>query len=121
MATPNMHHIRECVQDYGPTPGFWLFAFDGMLGRQPNNHSPEVQIMRRFTRESNLYHIQPSAEFHEPFSRVYPLSESDFQSSGPKTLSITHWAQITSSDLTTVKWFIDLTYFKLPTNSHLKQ
>ena len=122
VGTPNMHlhaHIRECVEDYGPTPGFWLFAFErynGMLGKQPNNnHSPEVQIMRRFTRESSLYHIQPSAEFHEPFSRVYPLS--DVQSSGSQTISTMHWAQMTSSDLTVVKWSIDLTYFKLPTNS----
>ncbi len=36
--TPNMHlhcHIRSCVEDYGPSHGFWLFAFErynGILG-----------------------------------------------------------------------------------------
>ena len=125
VGTPNMHlhaHIRECIEDYGPTPGFWLFAFErknGLLGRQPNNnHSPEVQIMRRFTRKSSLFCIQPSTEFQEPFCSMYPLSNvSDVQSSGSQTISVTHWAQITSSDLTIVKWSVDLTYFKLPTNS----
>ena len=124
VGTPNMHlhaHIREGIKDYGPTPGFWLFAFEqynGLLGRQPNNHSPKVQIMCRFTRESSLFHIQPSTEFHEQFCSMYPLSNvSDVQTSGSQTISVTHWAQITSSDLTIVKWCIDLTYFKLPTNS----
>ena len=125
VCTPNMHlhaHIRECIEDYGPTPGFWLFAFErynGILGRQPNNnHSPEVQIMRRFTRESSLYRIQPSAEFQQQFSGVYPLlNVSDVQSSCSQTISTTHWAQMTSTDLTIVEWSIDLTYFKLTTNS----
>ncbi len=126
VATPNMHlhaHIRECIEDYGPTPGFWLFAFErynGILGRQPNNnHSPEIQIMRRFTRESNLFRLQPSTEFQEQFSSMYPLSGvSDVQNKDAQTISTTHWAQMTSSDLTLVKWTIDFTYFKLPTNSH---
>ena len=63
VSTPNMHlhaHIRECVEDYGPVQSFWLFSyerFNGMLGKQPhNNKSIEVQVMRRFMRDSKLMH-----------------------------------------------------------------
>ena len=57
--TPNMHlhaHLYECIMDYGPIHGFWLFAFErfnGILGQQPNNNrSIEVQLMRRFLRDN---------------------------------------------------------------------
>ena len=53
--TPNMHmhcHLRECVLDYGPLHGFWLYPFErynGILGAMPNNNRCiEVQIMKRF-------------------------------------------------------------------------
>lgn len=82
-----------------PTLGFWLFAserYNRILGRQPNNnHSPEVQIMRRFTREGNLFRLQPSTEFQEHFSNMYPLaSVSDVQNKGAQTISTTHWVQL---------------------------
>ena len=90
VATPNMHlhaHIRECIEDYGPTPGFWLVTFEcynGILGRQPNNnHSPEIQIMRCFTQESDLFRLQPSTELQDHFSSMYPLaSVSHLQNKG---------------------------------------
>ena len=94
--------------------------YNGILGREPNNnHSPEVQIICATSLEkSSLYRIQPSAEFQQQFSGVYPLlNVSDVQSSCSQTISTTHWAQITSTDLTIVEWSIDLTYFKLTTNS----
>ena len=43
--TPNMHmhcHLRTCVEDYGPSHSFWLFAFErynGILGSTPTNNS----------------------------------------------------------------------------------
>ena len=50
--TPNMHihcHLRQCVLDYGPFHGFWLYSFErynGILGAMPNNNrSIEVQIL----------------------------------------------------------------------------
>lgn len=41
--TPNMHqhmHFPDCLLDYGPAPGFWLFAFErynGILSDIPTN------------------------------------------------------------------------------------
>ncbi|XP_071143344.1 uncharacterized protein [Mytilus edulis] len=57
--TPNMHlhyHLSDCIRDYGPVYSFWLFSFErynGHLGSLPkNNRSVELQMMRRFTRDS---------------------------------------------------------------------
>ena len=111
----SMHTFVNVLKTMGQHQGFGYLPLSDITEYLENHHSPEVQIMCRFTRESSLYHIQPSAEFHEPFSRVYPLS--DVQSSGSQTISTMHWVQMTSSDLTVVKWSIDLTYFKLPTKS----
>jgi len=33
---PNLHlhyHLKNCLFDYGPSSSFWLFGFDGVLGR----------------------------------------------------------------------------------------
>ena len=56
--TPNMHlhmHLADCVLDYGPVYGFWLFSFErynGILGKYPtNNKSVELQMMRKFIRD----------------------------------------------------------------------
>jgi len=56
--TPNMHihsHLKDCILDYGPLHGFWLFAFEhfsGPLGSLPNNNrSIELQLMNRFIRD----------------------------------------------------------------------
>ena len=42
--TPNMHmqcHLADCVRDFGPIYGFWLFSFErynGVLGKYPTNN-----------------------------------------------------------------------------------
>ena len=53
--TINMHlhlHLINCLQDYGPSNAFWLYAFErynGILGSFPtNNIQIESQIMKRF-------------------------------------------------------------------------
>ena len=63
--TPNMHlhcHLAECIRDFGPSHGFWLFPFErynGLLGRQPhNNRSIELQLMRCFL--TNNFNLQIS-------------------------------------------------------------
>lgn len=53
--TPNMHlhgHLHECLTDFGPIHGFWLFSFErynGLLGMyNTNKKNIESQIMERF-------------------------------------------------------------------------
>ena len=57
--TPNMHmhlHLAECLYDFGPLHGFWLYSFErynGLLGKQPtNNRSIELQLIKRFLKDN---------------------------------------------------------------------
>ena len=79
--TPNMHmhaHLRECLLDYGPVYGFWLFSFErynGILGSQPtNNRCIEAQLLERFIEDnyvrSSAVHMSDS--FHDDFSDFFP-------------------------------------------------
>ena len=75
--TPNMHiacHLHECIQDYGPMHGFWLFSFErcnGILENQPfNNRSIEVQLMRRFLQDGFFLTIK---HFVDTFQPVYDV------------------------------------------------
>lgn len=70
--TPNMHlhgHLAEVVKDYGPVYSFWLFSFErynGHLGSLPNNNkSVEVQMMKRFLRDSMVRCIPLPTTFEE--------------------------------------------------------
>lgn len=72
--TPNMHlhgHLSECIHDYGPMFGFWLFSFErynGMLGKFPNNQKHiEVQLMRRFETEMQLHTLSLPQMFQDQF------------------------------------------------------
>lgn len=78
--TPNMHlhcHLVECVRDYGPIFGFWLFSFErynGMLGKFPNNQKHiEFQLMQRFETEMQLYSLSLPQQFHDSFYSVESL------------------------------------------------
>lgn len=83
--TPNMHlqcHLKECVTDYDPLHGFWLFSFErfnGILGQLQNNkRSVEVQLMDRFVRDTLMTSIQLPEEFNEEFYHFF--------SSGPQSV-----------------------------------
>ena len=72
MTTPNMHmhcHLRDCVMDFGPISGFWLFPyerFNGILGELPsNNRSFEIQLMKRFLNDQSMHSISVPQEFSE--------------------------------------------------------
>ena len=63
--TPNMHlhmHLADCLKDFGPVYGFWLFSFErynGILGKfQTNNRSIEIQMMRKFVRDQAFRDLQ---------------------------------------------------------------
>ena len=70
----HMHaHLCECLLDYGPSHGFWLFAFErynGLMGQQPNNNrSIEVQFMQRFI--DNHKPVELSATHQMEFSVIF--------------------------------------------------
>ena len=67
--TPNMHlhlHLKDCLKDYGPAHSFWCYSFErynGILGHyHTNNHSIEVQLMRKFLCEAQIQSLEPSPE-----------------------------------------------------------
>ena len=99
--------------------GFFSFErFNGMLGKQPhNNKSIEVQVIRRFMRDSKLIHIELPTEFHSDFSSLHSISiqdASESENEAMKKVSSIHLKQMAVSELT---WSVDLNYFKLPTSS----
>ena len=51
-------HLKECIKDFGSVYGFWCFLFERYNGimdnYQINNHSIEIQVMRKFVTSSNL-------------------------------------------------------------------
>ncbi len=66
----HMHcHIRSCIEDYGPSHGFWLFAFErynGILGSVPNNNRCiELQLMKRFVADGLLKRAPLPSEYTE--------------------------------------------------------
>ena len=78
VVTPNMHlhcHMADCIRDYGPVYSFWLFSFErynGHLGSLPNNNkSIEIQIMRRFTRDSFINSIDAPSNFKDIFVKHF--------------------------------------------------
>lgn len=82
LVTPNMHlhcHLKECVLDYGPLHGFWCFPFErfnGLLGSLPNNNrSIEVQLMKRFLRDSTLMSLPSPNMFATEFASLIPHSK----------------------------------------------
>ena len=77
----HMHtHLHECIMDFGPSHGFWLFAFEsynGLIGKQSNNRSI---FMQRFIdyHKPLLFPNKHQKEFSNLFSRqrvVGTLSE----------------------------------------------
>ena len=62
-----MHlHLTDCLHDFGPLHGFWLYSFErynGLLGNQPtNNRSIELQLKKRFLRDNMHFDMLKSAE-----------------------------------------------------------
>ena len=67
-------HLADCIFDYGPVCGFWLFGFEhynGILGEYyTNNKSIELQLMRKFTKAQ----VVLSLEFPDELSvKLKPL------------------------------------------------
>jgi hypothetical protein len=63
--TPNMHlhtHLADCIFDYGPVCGFWLFSFEWynrILGDYyTNNKSIELQLMCNFEKGQAVCNLE---------------------------------------------------------------
>ena len=72
-------HLRQCILDYGPLNHFWLFAFErfkGVLGQLPNNnHSIEVQMMKRFNADTEAMRIPLPTEFSKDFTNLVSFQQ----------------------------------------------
>lgn len=101
-----MHaHLRERLEDYGPSHAFWLFSFErynGLLEDLPNNNrSVEIQLMKRFIENTNPIQSYYREEFSPVFKEkqiVGTLSEGDQ----------------TFCELSDSKWFFDKQRRMLP-------
>ena len=114
--TPNMHmhtHLRECILDFGPSHGFWLFAFErynGLMGKQPsNNRSIEVQFMQCFIDNHKPLHV-PN-EHQREFSNLF--GGQQVVGTLSETLSKTPTAT-PHSTISGNKWTIDSLAVNLP-------
>ena len=51
-------HLKECILDFGPVYGFWLFSFEWYNGILEDYHtkqkSIEIQVMRRFLSDLSI-------------------------------------------------------------------
>ncbi|XP_078670900.1 uncharacterized protein LOC144911017 isoform X2 [Branchiostoma floridae x Branchiostoma belcheri] len=82
--TPNMHlhcHLKDCILDYGPLHGFWLFSFErynGLLGSETtNNREIELQIMRKFLISDFAHNLPLPTYLSEVFSPLFERFCSD--------------------------------------------
>ena len=59
-------HVVGMTREYGPVYSFWLFSFErynGILGAiHTNNHSIEVQMMRKFIASQQLWSMMESTD-----------------------------------------------------------
>ena len=115
-----MHHLRDCIQDYGSVYSFWCFSFErfnGILGKfKTNNHSISIQIMRRFVSSTQLLQNVPecllkfskSESEINAFSSIYELvkirnstnvNPDLLQLTTEKPLSVLHQFALHSDDL----------------------
>ena len=59
--TLNTHlhlHLNQCLKDFGPCYGYWLFSFErynGLLGQyQTNQRAIEIQLMQKFVSDMHI-------------------------------------------------------------------
>ena len=59
-------HLKDCLKDYGQAHSFWVYSFErynGILRRyHSNNHSIEVQLMRKFLCETQIQSLEAPSE-----------------------------------------------------------
>ena len=76
-------HIPDVIYDFGPSYGYWCFAYErlnGFLSDIPNdNQNIELQIMNKFLQQfsSQVVDIDISSVTKEDVSMITKGSESD--------------------------------------------
>ena len=89
-------HLCSCILDYGPLHNFWLFAFErfnGLLGKLPNNnHSIEVQMMRRFQYNADSVSLTAPDLFHEEFEHLFPACKTNLSCATDTTPTVNNWS-----------------------------
>lgn len=100
VVTPNMHmhcHLSQCVSDYGPIYSFWLFSFErynGHLGNMPNNsRAIEMQLMRRFLRDSFVHSLEFPSLYNDEFKKHFPTVVSETVHSDVEILKIMYMSK----------------------------
>ena len=85
--TVNMHmhlHLQKCLEDYGPTYSFWLFAFErynGILGSYfTNNSDIECQLMTKFLESQTTKH-EVSLHVNEDLKNILPDKGAELENS----------------------------------------
>lgn len=108
--TPNMHmhcHLRSCIEDYGPMHGFWFYAYERYNGiiaaMQTNNHSNEVQLMKRFLRDTKSLSTTAPSLFSDEFLPLFSNANQrgsllDSVTASASVLPSTNWTVDSSSD-----------------------
>ena len=78
LVTLNIHlhgHLKECLLDYGPFHAFWCFSFErfnGILGSyHTNNHSIEIQLMRRFLMQAKVKDLKYPDMYLDSFMEFF--------------------------------------------------
>ena len=83
MVTPNMHlhiHLVDCILDYGPFHGYWLFGFErmnGVLGSfSTNQRSPEIQFMRKISEIQFVHGLTKLHHLSDLFSSSFKFENT---------------------------------------------
>lgn len=83
-------HIADCMLDCRPVHSFWLYSFErynGYLGTLPNNNrSIELQLMRRFNRDSMISEINYPEYFKEELQKWDDIENVDLKHGSPAVL-----------------------------------
>ncbi|XP_035679990.1 uncharacterized protein LOC118418252 [Branchiostoma floridae] len=122
--TPNMHlhcHLKQCVLDYGPVYGFWLFSFErynGILGSEcTNNRGIEIQLMRKFLVSGFAHSIPLPTDLWEKFGVLFAkfYSKSSNSDISP-AVEIDLQTMATTLNVSDIDWSEDPETIQLPIN-----
>ncbi|CAH1275789.1 Hypp9371 [Branchiostoma lanceolatum] len=122
--TPNMHlhcHLKQCILDYGPVYGFWLFSFErfnGILGSEcTNNRGIEIQLMRKFLISGFAHSVPLPTDLYDVFGSLFAKFYSKNSNVDISTnVEINLQTTATTLNVSDIDWSEDPHTIKLPIN-----